>query len=470
MQHGIDDPPGGLDGVAMREQRAVAAHGIAEQPLVRGLVALRVVARDELDRLAAHFLAAALDQRARADHDLGAQAEAKIVARHGIARIEHGERRTFQGHAHLRRRDGQTFAGTDVERYARPAPAVDMQPQGRKGLHLGVLGDAFLVPIAAELAAHDLLGIERPHGAKQPQLLGLACLRVVVARRRIHGEQRDHLQQMILDHVAHRADLFVESAAALDTEALRHGDLHVRDVLAVPDGLEKAIREAEVEKILHRLLAEVMIDAKNGLLGEHAQERRVQRLRGRQVAAEGFLDDDARILGAARVGEPLDHTAEHARRNGEVVDGALGEPKLLAQLAISFRVGVIAIDEAQLRLELRERFGVELAGVLEARLGARLELLEREPRTAHADDGNIEPIAIHQGVERGKDLLEGEIARRTEEHEGVGCELAHGWARLSRRSCSSSSSSSSTSATPGTLIPRSRSRRSAMRARRTSVP
>ena len=241
-------------------------------------------------------------------------------------------------------------------------------------------------------------------------------------------------------------------------------------LLAVPDGLEEAVREAEVEKILYRLLAEVMIDTKNGFLGEDVQEGGVERLRGRQVAAEGLLDDDARILGAARVGEPLDDAAEHARRDREVVDGALGEPELLAQLAISLRVGVVAIDEAQLRLELRECSRIELAGVLEARLGARLKLLESEARATHADDGNLQPIAIHEGVERRKHLFKGEIAGRTEEHEGIGCELAHGWARLSRRSCSSSSSSSSTSATPGTLIPRSRSRRSAMRARRTSVP
>src|SRR5271156_4111669 len=108
--------------------------------------------------------------------------------------------------------------------------------------------------------------------------------------------------------------------------------------------------------------------------------------------------------------------------------------------------------------------------MLEAFFRARLQLLEIEARASHADDGNLEPITVHEGGEGRKHLLEGKIAGRAEKYEGIGFECAHCWTLRSRRSCSSSSSSSSTSATPGTLIPKSRSRRSAMRTRRTSVP
>ena len=60
-----------------------------------------------------------------------------------------------------------------------------------------------------------------------------------------------------------------------DAEALGHRDLHVLDVVAVPDRLEERVGEAEVEDVLHRLLAEVVVDAEDALLGEDA----VQRLR-----------------------------------------------------------------------------------------------------------------------------------------------------------------------------------------------
>jgi hypothetical protein len=53
LEHGIDHPPRGLDALVLRKQRGVAAHGIAQQPLVRRLsFAGHMVARSELHRLA----------------------------------------------------------------------------------------------------------------------------------------------------------------------------------------------------------------------------------------------------------------------------------------------------------------------------------------------------------------------------------------------------------------------------------
>jgi hypothetical protein len=86
LQHRIDHPPRGLDAVVLGEQRGVAAHGIAEQALIGRFFALRMMPRDQFDGLAAHLLAVALDQRARADHDLGTQPQAKIIGRHRAAR------------------------------------------------------------------------------------------------------------------------------------------------------------------------------------------------------------------------------------------------------------------------------------------------------------------------------------------------------------------------------------------------
>jgi hypothetical protein len=75
-----------------------------------------------------------------------------------------------------------------------------------------------------------------------------------------------------------------------------------------------------------------MIDAKYRLLGEHLVQRAVERLRRRQVAAERFLDDHARVLGAAGFGKSLNDGPEHARRNGQIVNGAGRRAELLAQL------------------------------------------------------------------------------------------------------------------------------------------
>ena len=83
---------------------------------------------------------------------------------------------------------------------------------------------------------------------------------------RFHREMRDDLQQVVLHDVANRADFLVELTAAADAEGFGHRHLHVIDVVAVPDRLEERIREAEVKQVLHRLLAEIVVDAIDGAL------------------------------------------------------------------------------------------------------------------------------------------------------------------------------------------------------------
>ncbi len=113
------------------------------------------------------------------------------------------------------------------------------------------------------------------------------------------AKQRNHLQQMILNDVANCTDFLVEAAAALHAERFRHGDLHVLDVLAIPYRFEEGVREAKIQQVLHRLLAQIMIDSEDRLLREHLVQRGVERLRSRQVAPERLLDDHSRVVGAA---------------------------------------------------------------------------------------------------------------------------------------------------------------------------
>ena len=148
-----------------------------------------------------------------------------------------------------------------------------------------ILRHAGLVAVAAELAAdHVLLGLIGPNRAQHLGLLvadGLGVRR----RRRLHRQVADDLQQVVLDDVADDAGLVVELAAALHAEALGHGDLHVLDVVAVPDRLEERVGEAEIQDVLHRLLAEVVIDAEDGRFGKDLVEDAVQLLRRRRGRA-----------------------------------------------------------------------------------------------------------------------------------------------------------------------------------------
>ena len=94
---------------------------------------------------------------------------------------------------------------------------------------------------------------------------------------------------MVLDHVPDGPRLFVEAAPLFDPEILGHGDLDAAHVVPIPDGLQKRIGEAGVGDVLHRLLAQEVVDAEDGRLGVVLPERVVE-LDGRaQVAAEGLL-------------------------------------------------------------------------------------------------------------------------------------------------------------------------------------
>ena len=110
----------------------------------------------------------------------------------------------------------------------------------------------------------------------------------MVAGRRAHADQGQHLQGVVLDHVAHRPDGVVEAAAVVDAEVLGDRHLYVGDVLAVPDRLQDRVGEAQVGDVHHRLLAEVMVDAQDLLLVEHFAELGVE-LAGRSESwPKGF--------------------------------------------------------------------------------------------------------------------------------------------------------------------------------------
>ncbi len=84
---------------------------------------------------------------------------------------------------------------------------------------------------------------------------------------------------MILEDIPDRADFLVEAAAAPDIKLFRHRDVNALDVVAVPDGLQKRVGEAEVEQILNRLLAEKVVDPINVGLGKNGMQSLIQRLR-----------------------------------------------------------------------------------------------------------------------------------------------------------------------------------------------
>jgi len=91
--------------------------------------------------------------------------------------------------------------------------------------------------------------------------------------------------------------------ATLNAEVLRHRDLHVADIFPIPYRFEKGIGEAEVQNILHRFLAEIVVDAKDRGFFEDFMQSPVERLRTGQSRPKGFSRSPG-VIGAAALCSP----------------------------------------------------------------------------------------------------------------------------------------------------------------------
>src|SRR6267378_1740291 len=98
---------------------------------------------------------------------------------------------------------------------------------------------------------------------------------------------------MVLHHVAQRTGFFVITATLTYPEDFAHRDLYVVDRIPVPEAFKYRIGEAEHQDVLHRLLAEIMVDAKNLLLVRVTRQLRIELAGGLQIVAKRLLDHDA---------------------------------------------------------------------------------------------------------------------------------------------------------------------------------
>mmetsp|Transcript_38372 Transcript_38372/g.123851 ORF Transcript_38372/g.123851 Transcript_38372/m.123851 type:complete len:472 (+) Transcript_38372:411-1826(+) len=171
----------------------------------------------------------------------------------------------------------ECLARLEHEGHALPPRVVHMQHGGGEGLGAALLvHDGRLLEVPGRVAAADVLaGAERVEGKRLHALEHLELLGADVAggegERLLHRHQCHHLQQVVLQHVADDAILVKVAAAPLRPEVLLEDDLHVLDVLPVPDALEADVGKTQHEQIHHQLLAKVVIDSEDLVLPQHRQ-------------------------------------------------------------------------------------------------------------------------------------------------------------------------------------------------------
>ena len=115
---------------------------------------------------------------------------------------------------------------------------------------------------------------------------------------------------------------------------------------------------------------------KIALLGKILVQNPVQFQRRIEVVPERLFDHDPRVIAASRLGQVLGDHSKQARRNRQIMQRLFGFAQLLAHLGESGGVAIIAVHIVQQTGQFVERVLVDAAMMLQAVLGAGLELIQ----------------------------------------------------------------------------------------------
>src|SRR3984893_9589780 len=257
----------------------MANHAIAQEALVTG-----AVFRSEIGGIIElHIHHAELHDGAR---NFGTEAEGNTfiglnvndqaigfqIADRGVA--EKDERRAAKLNPAFGVALRKALAGAQVKRNTGPTPIVNLQFQSDKRFGVRITSDVRFTAISdhslgtdgawAVLATNhtgeDFFRTKRLNGVENFRLL-VADFVGVEGNWRLHSGHGEQLKKMIGDHVTKGPGGFVKATTMFDADGFCGGDLHVVDVIAIPEGLDDVVGKAKDHDVLDGFFAEVMIDA-----------------------------------------------------------------------------------------------------------------------------------------------------------------------------------------------------------------
>jgi len=247
---------------------------------------------------------------------------------------------------------------------------------------------------------------------------------------------------VVLDHVAQGAGLLVIAAPLVHAVGLADGQLHVVNGVAMPQALEKGVREPEHQDVLDGFLSQIMVYPEDLGFGGEAGEIAVERLGGGEVVAERFFHDNAlptprrAVGGVVALQQPgavqvFSGEAELAGGYGEVAHevaaqgGIAGSRQELLQAGIGDWI-------SQISLTIEQVPGKRRPHLLVHRLGAR-ELFKRLPKFGAPGLGGLLPpgeanhpefgwkkFLLEVVVKGGDELTERQVPAGPENHHRAG--------------------------------------------------
>ena len=456
FQNRHHQPPGHLDHVLTHEQRRIAAQAIENQALIglgnfhfKRLFVTEMHAR----RLEAHIHPGNLGFEFHFDAFIRLNLKYQHVGRHfiGIGAGEHEMGGFFEKDRDLRISFGEAFARTDIKRHVGPSPVVDKNLSGDKCFRLRFGIDVRFLPVRFHHAPVDNASVVLP---PHPELIdGVRCVRPgrpqdlrffiahgvgVEGGRRLHGDQGHQLKNVILDHVAQGARFFVVPAAFFHADVLRDRNLHVIDVISVPQRFENTVRKTERQNILYGFFAEIMIDSIDLPFLERMVNFLIQFAGGFQIAAEGFFDDEAPPVvtaldpGHAVVAQLFANYPEDARRCGKIVQpivraadlfAAVLQPIFQSLIEIGFiELPADVVDVVQEFPEDRRALFTCVGEIMQRFFHHLPVFFGRHGRPPHSHDARVlgKLLFLHGVEQRGQDFAAGKIAAAAEDDDGAG--------------------------------------------------
>lgn len=150
------------------------------------------------------------------------------------------------------------------------------------------------------LAEDNVAGGEGRDGAQDLDLFAAHVLGGAQGRGPVHGHDAEHLEQVVLHHVPDDAVLVKVPPAPLNPNRLLEDNLDAVDAAPVPHRVEEHVCKAQDQHVLDHLLAQVVVDAVDFVLGKEGRQGCAQGRGAGRVPAKGLFNHQP-VLGARLV-------------------------------------------------------------------------------------------------------------------------------------------------------------------------
>eukprot|EP00401_Gymnodinium_catenatum_P062373 CAMPEP_0117482772 /NCGR_PEP_ID=MMETSP0784-20121206/13591_1 /TAXON_ID=39447 /ORGANISM="" /LENGTH=680 /DNA_ID=CAMNT_0005277277 /DNA_START=6 /DNA_END=2048 /DNA_ORIENTATION=- len=333
----------------------------------------------------------------------------------------------------------QALAGLHDEGNSRPPFVVEVEHHcceggapGRVALLLVYSLYVLVVLVALVLANNTILQLNWPDLLQDLHLLVAHILRLE-ARGRLHRDQSQKLQQVVLHDVADDAGVIEVARPPGAVDVFFKSDPHVRNVVRMEEPAQLAVREAEAQDVESHRLRQVVVYAEDLLLLEVPADAGRQLLRRREVSPEGLLYDEAveARRGCALLTHRLDRLVEEERGQCKV------EHPVVVRVAPAERLDPLLQGLHCFHLLVIYRAELQLLpeGSQICAMGTLLAQVRRQPLfpkvvcalnvlrivwVVDADDVDVRRqfVGQKQLEERRERLLLGQITGRPQHHEG----------------------------------------------------